>query len=99
MPRGGSDVIRASVASLGEVRVLRATLNRTSALPSGYSLDGIAERAGGSLERVADAVRSGGRQLSRHAFFLLVNLLVATLVMALPFLAATHPDAQSHFAP
>ena len=92
MPYGGSDVIRAS-RELGEVRVLRATLNRTSALPSGYSLDGIAERAGGSLERIADALRSGGRLLSRHAFFLLVNLLVATLVMALPFLAngATHP--------
>ena len=70
-------------------------------MPSGYPLGGIAERAGGTFERATRIIRIGGRQLGRHAFFLLVNLLVAVLVMALPFLssAASHQDAQSKLAP
>jgi murein DD-endopeptidase MepM/ murein hydrolase activator NlpD len=68
---------------------------------SGYPLGDIAQQAGGTFERVAQIIRIGGRQLSRHALFLLVNLLVAGLVMSLPFLAsaASHPDGNSRFAP
>src|SRR5258708_35307656 len=90
-----------AVGSSGEVRVLRATLTRTSAMPSGRQLGDIAQQAGGTFERAAQIIRIGGRQLSRHALFLLVNLLVAVIVMSLPFLssAASHQDAQSKFAP
>src|SRR5258708_9685373 len=90
-----------AVGSSGEVRVLRATLTRTSAMPSGRQLGDIAQQAGGTFERAAQIIRIGGRQLSRHALFLLVNPLVAVMVMSLPFLssAASHQDAQSKFAP
>ena len=70
-------------------------------MPSGRQLGDIAEQAGGTFERAAQLIRIAVRQLSRHAFFLLVNLLVAVIVMSLPFLAsaASHQDAQSKFAP
>src|SRR5258708_29970866 len=101
MSAGDTDGGAGSVGSSGEVRVLRATLTRSSAMPSGYPLGGIAERAGGTFERATRIIRIGGRPLGRHAFFLLVNLLVAVLVMALPFLssAAAHQDPQGKLAP
>src|SRR5260221_1441207 len=101
MPDRGTDVGVASVGSSGEVRVLRATLTRPSAMPSGRQLGDIAQQAGGTFERAAQIIRIGGRQLSRHALFLLVTPLVAVIVMSLPFLssAASHREAQSKFAP
>src|SRR6266852_4797041 len=101
MPDRETDAGAVSVGSSGEVRVLRTTLTRPSAMPSGYPLGDIAHQAGGTFERAAQIIRIGGRQLSRHAFFLLVNLLVAGLVMSLPFLssAASHADGNSRFAP
>jgi len=100
MPDGETDAAWASVGSAGEVRVLRATLTRSSAMPSEYPLGDFAQQAGGTFERAAQVIRRAGRQLSRHAFFLLVNLLVAGLVMSLPFLsnAVSHPDGSSRFA-
>ena len=70
-------------------------------MPAGYPLDDIARTAGGTVERLTRIIRIGGRQLGRHAVFLLVNLLVAIIVMSLPFLAsaASHQDAQSKLAP
>jgi len=70
-------------------------------MPSGRELGDVTQQAGGTFERAAEIIRIGGRQLSRHAFFLLVNLLVAAIVMSLPFLAsaASHQDAQRKFAP
>src|SRR6266568_2385244 len=80
---------------------LRATLNRTSAMPSEYPLGGIARQAGGLFERLSRIIRIGGRQLGRHAVFLVVNLLVALIVVSLPFLssAGSHSDGSSKLAP
>jgi murein DD-endopeptidase MepM/ murein hydrolase activator NlpD len=82
---------------VGEDWVLRATLNRRVLLPSGRrQLDDLAARArttAGTIERLT---LIGARQLGRHALFLVVNLLVAGVVMALPFIAgaSSHPSAQ-----
>jgi len=55
-------------------------------MPTGLQhVAALSQKAGSSIERT---VLFGTRQLSRHAPFMLANLLVATLVMALPFLAS-----------
>jgi len=100
MPDRESDAGEAPVATSGEDRVLRATLTRPSAMPSGRPLGDIALQAGGTFERAAQIIRIAGRHLSRHAVFLLVNLLVAVIVMSLPFLsiAMSHADPSSKLA-
>jgi murein DD-endopeptidase MepM/ murein hydrolase activator NlpD len=54
----------------------------------------LSQKAGGSIERM---VLIGARQLSRRAPFIVANLIVAAIVMALPFLAsaAGRPAAQA----
>lgn len=70
---------------LGRSRGLRATLSRPSAGTSGrQQFDQFAQNAGETLERL---VQSCTRQLGRRALFVVVNLLVATVVMSLPFIA------------
>jgi murein DD-endopeptidase MepM/ murein hydrolase activator NlpD len=64
-------------------------------MPSGrMQLQQLALKAGGTIERLA---RISTRQLGRRALFLLVNLLVAAVVMSLPFIAggATLPSTQA----
>jgi len=66
-----------------------------SAMPSGrMQLGELALRTGQTIERVA---RLSTRQLRRRALFLLINLLVAAVVMALPFIGgvAARPVAQA----
>jgi murein DD-endopeptidase MepM/ murein hydrolase activator NlpD len=64
-------------------------------MPSGgLPLDALARTAGRTIERLT---LIGTRQLRRRAPFLAANLLVAGIVMSLPFLAgaASHPKVQS----
>lgn len=70
----------------GRSRVLRATLTRRPTAPSfgRQQLGSAAQRAGGSIERILETTT---RHLGRRALFLLVNLLVAAIVVALPFIA------------
>ena len=66
-----------------------------SAMPSGrIQLGELALRTGQTIERVA---RLSTRHLGRRALFLLINLLVAAVVMALPFIGgvAARPAAQA----
>jgi murein DD-endopeptidase MepM/ murein hydrolase activator NlpD len=73
---------------------LRATFTRPSASTSGRQLDELAQKAGETIERL---VLISTRQLGRRALFVLVNLLVATVVMSLPFIAgnASRSGAQT----
>ena len=55
-------------------------------MPSGLQhVAALSQKAGGSIEHM---VVTGTRQLGRRAPFLLANLLVAAIVMALPFIAS-----------
>jgi murein DD-endopeptidase MepM/ murein hydrolase activator NlpD len=75
--------------------VLRATLSKPSALPSGrLPFEQLAQKAGGTLERMA---LISARQLGRRALFVVVNLFVAAVVMSLPFVAGTaaRPSVQT----
>jgi murein DD-endopeptidase MepM/ murein hydrolase activator NlpD len=62
--------------------------------PGRAQLDELARRTGQTIERVA---RVSTRHLGRRALFLLINLLVAAVVMALPFIGgvAARPVAQA----
>jgi len=77
----------------GEDLVLRATLTRRPTTPSigRQQLGTAAQRAGGYIERI---LQTAARQIGRRALFLLVNLLVAAIVVALPFIA----NGSSHAA-
>ena len=64
-------------------------------MPSGrIPLGELARRTSQTIERLAHV---GTRHLGRRALFLLINLLVAAVVMALPFIGgvATRPIAQA----
>ena len=64
-------------------------------MPSGrVQLGELAQRTGQTIERVA---RLGTRHLGRRALFLFINLLVAAVVMSLPFIGggAARPVAQA----
>jgi len=64
-------------------------------MPSGrVQLEELARQTGQTIERVA---RLSTRHLGRRALFLLINLIVAAVVMALPFIggAAARPAAQA----
>ena len=65
---------------------MRATLTRRPTAPSfgRQQLGNVAQRAGGSIERI---LQTTARHIGRRALFLLVNLLVAAIVVALPFIA------------
>lgn len=94
MPFGGIGHRRGVRRPLVEGTVLRATLSKPSAMPSGrQQLEELAQKAGGTIERMA---LISTRQLGRRALFVVVNLLVAAVVMSLPFIAsaAAHPSAQ-----
>ena len=68
---------------------MRATLRRSPIAPaSGRSLELIARQAGGTFGR---SVQSASRYLQQRAFLILVNLTVAAVVVALPFLATSAP--------
>jgi murein DD-endopeptidase MepM/ murein hydrolase activator NlpD len=91
----GSGHRRGDRAMRGEVRVLRATLNRPSASTPGWlHFDQVAQGAGGSFEHL---IAIATRQLGRRALFVVINLLVAGVVMSLPFIAsnASRSDAQT----
>ncbi|HLZ47821.1 MAG TPA: M23 family metallopeptidase [Candidatus Limnocylindria bacterium] len=71
---------------------MRATLTKRSTTPSigRQQLGTAARRAGGNIERI---LQIAARQVGRRALFLLVNLLVAAIVVALPFIANGSPHA------
>jgi murein DD-endopeptidase MepM/ murein hydrolase activator NlpD len=79
---------------LGRDRLLRATLNKPLARPWDHQFGTITQKAGGSIERVA---LISTRQLRRRGLVILLNLLVAGVVMSLPFIASAlspHASAQ-----
>ena len=64
---------------------MRATLTRSLASTSGrQQFDQLAQKAGETIERL---VLISTRELGRRVLFIVVNLLVATVVMSLPFIA------------
>lgn len=72
---------------------MRARLRGPSALPSRRpQLGELAQKAGGTIERLS---LISTRQLGRRALFVVINLLVAAVVMSLPFVAgaAARPSA------
>jgi murein DD-endopeptidase MepM/ murein hydrolase activator NlpD len=70
---------------------LRAMQSWPSAVPSGrIELGELAQHARQTIER---RVRLGTRHLGRRALFLLINLLVAAVVMALPFIGGAARSA------
>lgn len=74
---------------------MRATLTRRSTAPSsGRQLLRSAQQVGGTLERI---LQTATRIVGRRALFLLVNLLVAAIVVSLPFISngSSHPEAQA----
>jgi murein DD-endopeptidase MepM/ murein hydrolase activator NlpD len=86
MPVVGIGHHTVSVESAGRNWFLRATLSTPLAGPWVQRFDAVAQMAGGSIGRAA---RISTRQLGRRALFLLVNLLVAAVVMSLPFIASS----------
>ena len=69
---------------------MRATLDRSRLPLLRRSIGTAARRSSGTL---FGSVQSAARTLRRSAFFLFVNLLVAAIVVALPFLVAAAPGA------
>ena len=73
---------------------MRATLSQPLARPRDDRFGTITQKAGGSIERVA---LISARQLRRRGLVILLNLLVAGVVMSLPFIASAvspHASAQ-----
>src|SRR3979409_2322792 len=91
---------RAGIGRRGGVRrgrgedELRATLNAPSAMPFVRKLEGLTQKADATIGRLSHI---STRQLSHRALFLTVNLLVAGVVMSLPFIASatSRPSAQA----
>lgn len=68
---------------------MRATLRRSPITPAaGRSLELISRQAGGTLGR---SVITASRYLQQRAFLILVNLTVAAVIVALPFIATSAP--------
>ncbi len=100
----GSGAINAGAHSgirvRGEGQVLRATLKRPTVMTAGritMPFGVLVRAAGDTIERLSTI---SSRQLGRRALFVVVNLMVATIVMALPFMAsaAARPTQASQFS-
>src|SRR6266542_1462073 len=95
MPFAGEQHRHGADERFGEDWSLRATLSRPPAIASGRKqLEELAQKAGGTIERLS---LMSTRQLGRRATVVFVNLLVAAVVVSLPFLAgaAGRPAAQA----
>lgn len=73
---------------------MRATLSKPSVVPGRMQLRELAQTAGGTIERLS---LISTRQLGRRATIVFINLLVAAVVMSLPFVAgaAARPTEQA----